>query len=247
MKRALIAAFLLICASVANAASCPKGYRVNWNNGQSICEPFLLPENARLNTSGDGFDCNRGFRKNGYGSSATCDSVVIPENARLNAYGNGFDCNRGFYKKGYGSNGTCERVVIPENARLDASGDGFDCNRGFRKNGYGSNATCDKVVIPAHAKLNYGGDGWTCERGFVQRTNTCIHASHANDEEIRQLVIDENIGGYPGNCPCPYFTDRAGRRCGGRSAYSRPGGYSPLCYPSDVNQEMVESYRRRFK
>jgi hypothetical protein len=27
---------------------------------------------------------------------------------------------------------------------------------------------------------------------------------------------------------------RSGRACAGRSAYSRPGGAAPLCYPSDV-------------
>lgn len=35
---------------------------------------------------------------------------------------------------------------------------------------------------------------------------------------------------YTGSCDCPYHTDRAGRRCGARSAYSRPGGRSPRCY-----------------
>ncbi|MEO0409166.1 MAG: hypothetical protein AAF289_17625 [Cyanobacteria bacterium P01_A01_bin.135] len=33
-----------------------------------------------------------------------------------------------------------------------------------------------------------------------------------------------------GSCDCPYDTDSAGRRCGKRSAYSRPGGASPVCY-----------------
>ena len=37
-----------------------------------------------------------------------------------------------------------------------------------------------------------------------------------------------------GNCECPYDTDRAGRECGGRSAYSRLGGRSGAqCYTSD--------------
>jgi hypothetical protein len=37
-----------------------------------------------------------------------------------------------------------------------------------------------------------------------------------------------------GNCECPYDTDRAGRACGGRSAYSRLGGRSGAqCYTSD--------------
>jgi len=35
---------------------------------------------------------------------------------------------------------------------------------------------------------------------------------------------------YVGVCDCPYDLMRNGRRCGGRSAYSRPGGRSPECY-----------------
>ena len=65
------------------------------------------------------------------------------------------------------------------------------------------------------------------------------------DAEIRQILINESIARYSGSCPCPYSRDRAGRRCGGRRAYSRPGGASPLCYPRDVSDEMVEAYRKR--
>lgn len=65
------------------------------------------------------------------------------------------------------------------------------------------------------------------------------------DEEIKQAIIQESIASYRGNCPCPYNTDRAGRRCGARSAYSRPGGASPICYASDVTQKMVDDYRKR--
>ena len=36
-----------------------------------------------------------------------------------------------------------------------------------------------------------------------------------------------------GSCDCPYDTDRRGRSCGKRSAYSRPGGRSPICYVRD--------------
>jgi len=35
---------------------------------------------------------------------------------------------------------------------------------------------------------------------------------------------------WHGSCDCPYDYTRRGRRCGGRSAYSRPGGRSPVCY-----------------
>jgi len=67
------------------------------------------------------------------------------------------------------------------------------------------------------------------------------------DEEIRQILIRESIAGYSGNCPCPYSTDRAGRRCGERSAYSRGGGSTLLCYESDVTQKMVDDYREAQK
>jgi hypothetical protein len=46
-------------------------------------------------------------------------------------------------------------------------------------------------------------------------------------------------------CACPDDSMRNGRACGGRSAYSRPGGASPLCYPSDVTAAMIDSYRQR--
>jgi hypothetical protein len=46
-------------------------------------------------------------------------------------------------------------------------------------------------------------------------------------------------------CACPDDSARNGSACGGRSAYSRPGGAEPLCYPSDVSAAMIESYRRK--
>ena len=63
--------------------------------------------------------------------------------------------------------------------------------------------------------------------------------------EIISAIIRDSLASYPGNCPCPDNVDRAGRRCGARSAYSRPGGYAPLCYPRDVSQAMIEAYRNR--
>ena len=64
-----------------------------------------------------------------------------------------------------------------------------------------------------------------------------------SDAQIRQILIDESIAAYSGNCPCPYSTARNGSRCGRRSAYSREGGEAPLCYPKDVSAEMVLAYR----
>jgi SH3-like domain-containing protein len=61
--------------------------------------------------------------------------------------------------------------------------------------------------------------------------------------EIVQLLIERSIRNYSGNCPCPYNRTASGRKCGGNSAYSRPGGASPLCYPGDVTQAMIDAFR----
>ena len=59
---------------------------------------------------------------------------------------------------------------------------------------------------------------------------------------IVQRIIAESLASYPGNCPCPEYRDRAGRRCGKRSAWYRAGGYAPLCYPSDVTEDMISKW-----
>lgn len=64
-----------------------------------------------------------------------------------------------------------------------------------------------------------------------------------SDAEVRQRIIRESIAAYPGPCPCPYNVMRNGRSCGARSAYSRPGGYAPICYPRDVSRADVEAWR----
>lgn len=63
------------------------------------------------------------------------------------------------------------------------------------------------------------------------------------DGQIKKILIDESIADYEGNCPCPYSRASNGSRCGKRSAYSRPGGAAPLCYPADVTDDMVKAYR----
>jgi hypothetical protein len=71
-----------------------------------------------------------------------------------------------------------------------------------------------------------------------------LEARPMTDAAIRQAIIQDSLAAYHGNCPCPYNTDRRGHSCGGRSAYSRPGGYAPLCYAKDVSDEAVKAYRR---
>jgi hypothetical protein len=70
-------------------------------------------------------------------------------------------------------------------------------------------------------------------------------SAQMSDAEIRRALIRDSLAGYRGNCPCPYNVNRAGKPCGPSSAYSKPGGQSPLCYERDVTPAMVEQYRRR--
>jgi hypothetical protein len=67
----------------------------------------------------------------------------------------------------------------------------------------------------------------------------------AQSDAQKQRLIRQSIANYSGSCPCPYSRDRAGRSCGRRSAYSRPGGASPLCYPSDISSSRARPARAR--
>ena len=35
-----------------------------------------------------------------------------------------------------------------------------------------------------------------------------------------------------------------GNKCGKRSAYSKPGGYDPLCYKRDIPDQMDEQFKK---
>jgi hypothetical protein len=64
---------------------------------------------------------------------------------------------------------------------------------------------------------------------------------------IAALIVKESrdeyyATGHP--CACPDDTTRNGRSCGNMSAYIRPGGAHPLCYPKDVTAGMIEDYRK---
>jgi hypothetical protein len=153
--------------------------------------------------------------------------------------GHGWECDRGYYKHGT----ECLPVVVPAHASLDHSGHGWTCDQGYQRVGN----DCVMVIVPPNASLDYSGTAWECHDGYVRRGERCIGLDDATDDEVRELMIAASIAAYPGNCPCPYNTDRAGRRCGGRSAYSRPGGHSPLCYKSDISDEMVTRFRSQYQ
>lgn len=67
----------------------------------------------------------------------------------------------------------------------------------------------------------------------------------ASDDEIAERIIAESIASYPGPCACPFNTTRNGSSCGRKSAYSKPGGYSPVCYKDDLTTEDIAKYRQR--
>lgn len=100
--------------------------------------------------------------------------------------------------------------------------------------------------------LGNGSEGWVAERytsttppgprPVASREHVPQSTSARNVpnlDELKDEIIRRSIANYSGNCPCPYNSDRAGRRCGGRSAYSRPGGQTPICYRGDVTDAML--------
>lgn len=87
--------------------------------------------------------------------------------------------------------------------------------------------------------------GLTAAAALFLAAPTAAFAPQQSDAQIKQAIIRQSIASYSGSCPCPYSTARNGSRCGGRSAYSRPGGAAPMCYASDVSAAQVAAYRRR--
>lgn len=96
-------------------------------------------------------------------------------------------------------------------------------------------------------------EGWIASR-FLSEDEPTVEQKKPKIEEtatvapkispsiIIQRLLAESIANYPGTCACPYSTDRRGRKCGNRSAYSKPGGYSPICFAGDVTKSMIEAY-----
>lgn len=98
-----------------------------------------------------------------------------------------------------------------------------------------------EVILPT------GTVGWMTTQFLsttAPRVRTLVQPAGPSDTEIARILIRQSQQGYSGNCPCPDNYDAAGRRCGGRSAYSRAGGASSLCYISDVSAAMIAAYRR---
>jgi hypothetical protein len=71
-------------------------------------------------------------------------------------------------------------------------------------------------------------------------------AQALTDQQIVDRIIQDSRNAYYATghpCACPYDTARNSSACGARSAYSRPGGAEPKCYPKDVTKSEIEAYR----
>jgi len=68
-------------------------------------------------------------------------------------------------------------------------------------------------------------------------SNFC-YADDNQDTLVKNLIV-KSIANYPGKCACPYQLKSNGKKCGKSSAYLKPQGYSPLCYSSDIANQIV--------
>jgi hypothetical protein len=73
-----------------------------------------------------------------------------------------------------------------------------------------------------------------------------------SDQEIAQKIVQESREAYFARayggghrCACPYDSAKDGSSCGRRSAYGRPGGWEPKCYPSDVTASEILDWKNR--
>ena len=66
------------------------------------------------------------------------------------------------------------------------------------------------------------------------------------DVAVIALIIAGSIAAYKAMgkpCACPSDLMRNGRPCGGNSAWSRGGGFRPICFADDVSPAMISAYR----
>jgi len=80
---------------------------------------------------------------------------------------------------------------------------------------------------------------------FFIAGNTAAKEKALSDARIKENIIAESIASYPGVCACPFNQARNGSSCGRRSAWSKAGGYAPVCYAREVTSEMIKQWREQ--
>src|SRR5262249_40048851 len=77
-------------------------------------------------------------------------------------------------------------------------------------------------------------------------TSAFAHRASLTDQQIAEIMVHGSRQAYYSTgrpCACPDDLARNGSRCGLRSTYSRPGGASPKCFPSDVAATDIAAFR----
>lgn len=92
-------------------------------------------------------------------------------------------------------------------------------------------------VSPANGRVY--SDAKTCD--VITKK---IYRPEDNLKQVKLRMIEDSINSYSGNCPCPYNIMVNGRICGVNSAYSKPGGRSPLCYETNITDEQARGYSK---
>lgn len=72
-------------------------------------------------------------------------------------------------------------------------------------------------------------------KDYLDKINSLSNESRSY---FSNIFIQENIMGYTGNCPCPYYRDSRGSICGKRSSYSKHGQIS-YCYDFDISDSQI--------
>ncbi|EMD1843181.1 Uncharacterised protein [Raoultella planticola] len=74
---------------------------------------------------------------------------------------------------------------------------------------------------------------------------TIAKSNQLTDDQVKQRIIDDSIASYPGTCACPFNTARNGSSCGRRSAWSKAGGASPICYKKEISKAMIKEWHQQ--
>lgn len=80
---------------------------------------------------------------------------------------------------------------------------------------------------------------------YFSANNSFAKGTTVSDSQIKKEIIAASIASYPGVCACPFNQARNGSACGRRSAWSKPGGYEPICYNDEVTPEMIRQWREK--
>lgn len=71
-----------------------------------------------------------------------------------------------------------------------------------------------------------------------------VHAHRyiKDDAHIKQIIIQNYLHAYSGQCPCPYSKTPRGQECGNKSLYYS-GHQKAYCYSKDVPTQKVKAFK----